>query len=589
MISLFINPAYQQGVSINNNGTAPDNSAILDVSSTTQGVLIPRMTTAEMNAISAPAVGLQVYDTDDDCIKMWDGSTWKSACGSQPGGGSGSYPCYTTAGTASANPTTGSCVGGYTTTLTLTGYSGNIRWQQSSDNIYFYDIVGASNPVYNATVYGSPTYFVAQVSQGTCATTYSNVVTVYATGCWPFSCASYGWTSGENLDAAIELANGCFAMTGFTQTCSAGDYDTWIIKSDPAGHIVWTRSIGGTGTEVGLCLTQLNDGGIVVAGSTSTPSYGFGGNDMYIVKFDTTGNLLWTKSLGNTGTEQANGITKTTDGGFVVCGYTNSYGAGSNDVYIAKFDASGNLQWTRTVGGGSSDYANSVIETSTGDLVVCGSSQSFGLGMEDAYVIKLNSTGTVQWTSVVGGGNTDWGRNVFQTTDGGFAIGGCTKTPSGGSHWDACAFKLNSSGSLQWCKYYGTTNNEVIYSAAPTTGDGFIMSGYTNQPGNSDMLIVKLDASGNLTWASSAGSSQTEYSYSVFQAADGAYISTGFSGSDGYVARLDASGNSCCSASQTLSTSTFGSQITGGSSSSGGNTGSGGILGTCGTKMIQCD
>lgn len=581
---------FPQGAAINTTGNPADPSAGLDVSFSNKGFLMPRLSTTQRNGISNPATGLQIYNTDIKCIEMWDGSAWKSACGSQSGGGMGSYPCYTTSGTASANPTTGNCTG-YTCTLTLTGYSGNIQWQQSTDNIYFYDIPGATSAVSNVTVQGSPMYYTAKVTQGSCATTFSNVITVTATGCLPFSCNTIGWTGAEQAQSIIQLAGGGFAIAGQCNTCGAGDLDMYVVKTDATGHIIWTRTIGGAGVDAATDIIETSDKGFAVAGITN--SYGAGDFDMYISRLDSSGNLQWAKTAGGSGSDQANAVVQTADGGFILAGLTGSFGT-NTDVYIAKFDGSGNLSITKTYGGSSSDIANAIIRTNDGGYAISGNTSSAGFGQDDALVIKLASDYSVSWVSVVGGSKWDWGQNIFQNATGEYYIGGSTQSPTS-TKWDAYEFKLDAGGGLSWCKYYGSTGNDVGFNCSKTTGNGMILTGYTDFSGMYKLLMVKTDASGNLSWASSA---DQDYAYDVIQCSDGSFIAAGFTqgtysfgNKDFYIVRADGSGLGCCTGNLSFSSGTFGSKtsLSLNITTNNGTSASGGLVGTCGTKKIICD
>jgi len=138
-------------------------------------------------------------------------------------------------------------------------------------------------------------------------------------------------------------------------------------------------------------IIQTKDGSFVIAGYTD--SFGAGFKDFYIVKLDATGTLQWTRTVGGTGFEEAFSVIETSDNGYGITGYTNSFGAGSNDFYIVKLDISGKLQWSRTVGGTNNESAESIIQTTDGGFVIAGYTESFGFGGFDMYLVKLNASG----------------------------------------------------------------------------------------------------------------------------------------------------------------------------------------------------
>jgi hypothetical protein len=164
---------------------------------------------------------------------------------------------------------------------------------------------------------------------------------------------------------------------------------------DSSGNVVWTKTIGGSNSDVATSIIQSSDGGYVVAGYTL--SFGAGG-DMYVVKLDSGGNVQWTKTIGGGGGDIATSIIQSSDGGYVVAGYTGSFGAGLYDFYVVKLDSGGNVLWTKTIGGSFYDGANSIIQSSDGGYVVAGYTQSFGAGLYDFYVVKTGPLGDTCWS-----------------------------------------------------------------------------------------------------------------------------------------------------------------------------------------------
>ena len=151
-----------------------------------------------------------------------------------------------------------------------------------------------------------------------------------------------GGAGGEWPYSIIETFDGGLVTSGNTDSFGAGSADMYVVKTDSAGNILWTRTIGGTGFDVGLFgLQQTLDSGLIVGGYTN--SYGAGGYDLLFVRLDRNGNLLWAKTVGGTLNDFGNDLIQTSDGGYCMCGHTFSYGVGGSDVYVVKLDASGNL------------------------------------------------------------------------------------------------------------------------------------------------------------------------------------------------------------------------------------------------------
>jgi hypothetical protein len=170
--------------------------------------------------------------------------------------------------------------------------------------------------------------------------------------------------------------------------------DSTSIPTKPSGFPYGCLAIGGKNDDRGYSIIQTTDGGYVVAGSTE--SLGAGGKDVYVIKLNGAGNLQWTRTIGGESDDIGNSIIQTTDGGYALAGTTRSFGSGSDDVYVVKLDGSGNIQWTRTIGGGENyDEGYSIIQTTDGGYAVAGFTSSFGAGGSDVYVVKLDGSGGV--------------------------------------------------------------------------------------------------------------------------------------------------------------------------------------------------
>ena len=184
-------------------------------------------------------------------------------------------------------------------------------------------------------------------------------------------------------------------------------------------------------------------------------------------------------------------------------GYTSSFGAGAQDVWLVKTDSAGTMQWNKTYGGTSVEQAYTVVQTTDGGYVFTGFTASFKTGPSgyDAWLVKTDSAGTMQWNKTYGGTGNDLGSSALQTVDGGYVIGGMTASFGAGGQ-DAWLIKTDAAGNALWSKTYGGVNNDVFWSVALTNDGGYMVAASTDSfgfgtAGVSDMLLVKTDSAGN--------------------------------------------------------------------------------------------
>jgi hypothetical protein len=187
--------------------------------------------------------------------------------------------------------------------------------------------------------------------------------------------------------------DGGYVVTGRTNSFGAGNYDLWVLKLDSLGNTQWQKTYGSTDHDSGHCINQSTDGGYAVTGRTY--SYGAGSADFWVLKLDSSGNTQWQKTYGGTDSDYGYCINQTSDGGYAVTGSTTSYGAGNADLWVIKLDSSGNTQWQKTYGGSSSDFGYCINQSTDGDYVVTGFTDSYGAGNVDLWVLRLDSSGDI--------------------------------------------------------------------------------------------------------------------------------------------------------------------------------------------------
>lgn len=393
------------------------------------------------------------------------------------------------------------------------------------------------------------------------------------TGSFVVGCASpavvfqndYGTTdslSDASGACVQQTADGGYITAGYISNYGAGMDDIYLVKTNASGGNVWTKTYGGSLGDDANYVVQTTDGGYAIAGVTLS----FGGENILLIKTNSTGAVTWSKIYGSGDSlsdASASSFKQTNDGGYILTGYVSNYGAGADDYYLVKTDSSGNIQWTKTYGGINNDDASSVSQTSDGGYIIAGTSSSFSDTLGDIYVVKTNSIGDTLWTKSYGSSlndAVDMGKSVQQTTDHGFIIAGVTISSSSGEF--ARLMKIDSSGTMQWTKLYGTGNSssDASFSSVQQTADGgYIATGYTSNfgAGQDDYFLIKTNSTGDTSWTRTYGSDNVDDANFVKQTSDGGYIvggvTLGFAagGEHLYLVKTDSSGSSTCSGYRT--------------------------------------
>ena len=359
------------------------------------------------------------------------------------------------------------------------------------------------------------------------------------------------WTKtfgGSNTDCGKSVQqtdDGGYIIAGYTSSYGAGADNVYLIKTDAEGYEQWSQTFGGNSVDYSESVHQTSDGGYIVAGYTY--SYGAGYYDVYLIKTNAHGNQQWYQTYGGSDWDYGYSVQQTNDGGYIVAGWTSSYGAGYGDVYLIKTDAGGNQQWYQTFGGNGWDYGYSVQQTNDGGYIIAGTTYTFGAGEGDAYLIKTDTEGFQQWSRTYGGGADDWGWSVQQTSDGGYIIAGWTIS-FGLGNYDVYLVKTDASGNQQWYQTYGGIDWDHSFSIQQTSDGGYIIAGTTDSygAGETDVYLIKTNTSGIEQWSQSLGGNDDDYGYCVQQTSDSGYVITGYTESYGagnldvWLIRLDA-------------------------------------------------
>jgi len=328
---------------------------------------------------------------------------------------------------------------------------------------------------------------------------------------------TYGGTSTDEAFALVQTTDGGYALAGRTYSFGAGNDDFWLVKTDASGTEQWNKTYGGTNTDEAYALVQTTDGGYALAGRTY--SFGAGSYDFLLVKTDAAGNAQWNQTYGGTNRDLAFALVQTTDGGYALAGGSASFGAGQEDFWLVKTDASGTMQWNKTYGGTNPDWAYALMQTSEGGYALAGWTYSFGAGQGDFWLVKTDAAGNMQWNKTCGGTSNDWAYALMQTVDGGYALAGGTWSFGAGQE-DFWLVKTDANGNMQWNRTYGGTNIDWAYALMQTVDGGYALAGGTQSfgAGSNDAWLIKTDASGNvggvesgLAWIDSSANTVTLY------------------------------------------------------------------------------
>ncbi len=321
----------------------------------------------------------------------------------------------------------------------------------------------------------------------------------------------------------IETHDCCLVVVGATKSAYGGDWDVFLMKTDSDGDTLWTRTYGAFAWDQGRSIKETPDHGFIIAGFTS--SFGAGLRDIYLIKTDSLGDTLWTRTYGAAYDEEARSVEMTPDGGYILAGWSNRI-PGGEDIYVIKTDSLGNVQWSQTYGDDRAQRGWSITNRSDGGYIAAGwSNIDFEASQID--VLKLNSNGDTVWTRLMGSpGDNEEGRCIIET-DGGYVVA-CNSVDIRGNYW-AALIKLNTGGDLVWTNLIA--GQSMTNSVIVTRAGSLVATGYGRNPAYYYAFMVKVNASGRQRWLKTF--QNTNYDYylrSVVQAYDGGYVFTGHIG-----------------------------------------------------------
>jgi hypothetical protein len=340
------------------------------------------------------------------------------------------------------------------------------------------------------------------------------------TGLW-----SYGDGTYDMAVCNIGIMDGGHIIVGSTQGYGSVGDDLWMFKVDNTGAVAWNQHYGGAGNESGFNVIGTSDGGYAVIGATT--SYGLGAEDIGLIKPDSEGNAVWNQTYGGTYDDEGWMLLQTSDGGYLIVGIVGT-SEGIGDAWLLKVDSTGNMEWQQTYGGSGDDGIYGITPASAGGYILAGFTNSTGAGEYDAWLIRVDSQGNQQWANTYGGPQRDVAYNAFETSETDFVIDGTTHS-FGAGEGDIWLFMTDAMGGMMWNYTYGGSDHDSGWYGVKTP-DGYALGGYTysyGTNGNAAAWLVKVDKHGMTMWNQTYGSGKDYYGWAVTQTADNGFAISG--------------------------------------------------------------
>ena len=335
----------------------------------------------------------------------------------------------------------------------------------------------------------------------------------------------YGGPYNDTANWVVNASGGGFLLVGTTTTTDTTFGDVSMIWVNPSGDTIWTRQYGGSEGESAEGVCETPDGGFIVVGTTT--SYGAGSGDVYALRTDSNGDTLWTRTYGGTGYDAGYGVDLAHGSGYVITGVKDP-GGGSADVYLVRIDDNGDTLWTNTYGGSEVDWAMRVRRTSDGGYIMAGETRSFGYGVGDAYLVKVDSLGAMEWHQWYGGASVDVAYDVQHALGGGYMAVGYTASAGAGSY-DIFLIHTLANGDSIWTRTYGGSDYDRGASLVTASDNTYVIAGSTRSygAGSMDAYVMKVGPTGNLMWDEAFGGVDYDDGYAIQETPDRGYVVCG--------------------------------------------------------------
>ncbi len=345
---------------------------------------------------------------------------------------------------------------------------------------------------------------------------------------------TYGGAANDGFRSAIPVGDGGVVAVGYTHSFGPADVNVFAIRTDAGGDTLWMRAYGGDGMDYGYDVCESGDGGYVITGFTT--SSGAGKEDLYVIKIDSAGDVLWSRTYGGTEPDEGYSICATGDGHYVIAGRTDSYGLGFNDLYLLKLDSAGDTVWTRVYGGALYDWGECVCETGDGNYGICGAKWGDSDNL-DIYVLKVSPTGTLLWGHTYGSTGSvdpDVGTCLVARADTELVVS-AFRGIEGRDPLEACFLRVHLDGSELAYRKYTEDYYQCANSLCPVPEDGFLFCGSKKDPDTqkNDLLLLKRVQGSGWVWQQAIGGSGSDWGSSVVQVGIGYYLISGHTESYG--------------------------------------------------------
>jgi regulation of enolase protein 1 (concanavalin A-like superfamily) len=356
---------------------------------------------------------------------------------------------------------------------------------------------------------------------------------------------TFGGVEGDYGSDIVECEDGGYAIIGGTMSMGAGETDAIIVRTDAEGNELWSQTYGSEGSDSALAMVECSTGGFAFTGYSRNGT--LGRHNLWLVRTDASGNVLWERLYGGVDNDQGFGLIEVSTGGFAVVGITRSFGSvdprtliHTFDIWLLRTDTQGHLLWNRTYGGAADDISHSIVEVLDGGFAFSGefnsSYQALGGGPlieshPDAFIIRTDANGEALWNQTYGGTANDFSRAIVQLDDGSFAISGFTNTASE-DPYDGLFIRANSSGYNMFQTTHGSAKDDFFQAIITCDSTGFVLAGYTYLSDSADLWLIRTNTDGTPLWVRTFGGPEDDLIRAGIQSQDG-FVLTGYTFSFG--------------------------------------------------------